>query len=60
MEFLYEIYNMASANGFVDFKEKVPAELEKNLRKTSNTLFVPIRRKPWGDTCITRKMSKIS
>ena len=32
MEFLYEIYNMASANGFVDFKEKVPAELEKNLK----------------------------
>ena len=32
MEFLYEIYNMASANGFIDFKENVPTELEKNLK----------------------------
>lgn len=34
MEFLYEIYNMASANGFIDFKENVPTELEKNLKYT--------------------------
>ncbi len=32
MEFLYEIYNMASANGFIDFKENVPTKLEKNLK----------------------------
>ena len=32
MEFLYEIYNMASANGFIDFKENVPTEFEKNLK----------------------------
>ena len=32
MEFLYEIYDMASANGFIDFKENFPTELEKNLK----------------------------
>ena len=47
---------MASANGFIDFKENVPTELEK----TSNTLFVPTRRKPWGGIYITREDTKIA
>lgn len=32
MTFVYEIYNQASENGFIDFKEKVPDYIEQNLK----------------------------
>lgn len=31
MAFLYETYNIVSDNGFVNFQEKVPADIENNL-----------------------------
>ncbi|KXT85395.1 DEAD/DEAH box helicase family protein [Streptococcus oralis] len=32
MSFVYEIYNQASENGFIDFKEKIPDYIRQNLK----------------------------